>query len=119
MKVHANNSAFTFFEEIVNESEETRGWPCTDVAVSSIDRLFEQSERRFDIVKFSVQGYDIKAFRGATNLFTQSPPKMIIFDYNYGFLQSELAPEKFVEELFSEWQYNSIIVEGKALFFLI
>jgi hypothetical protein len=110
--VHSNNSAFTFIEGIVKESEETRKWPCCNVALTSIDRLFAQSERRFDIVKFSVQGYDIKAIRGATNLFTNFPPKIIVFDYNYGFLQSELAPERFIEELFSQWQYNSIIVEG-------
>lgn len=77
--------------------------------MTSIDRLFSSS---FDIVKISLQGYDIKAFRGGSRLFSKSKPKVLILDYNYKYLKAEVSPENFVIELFDNWGYRSLFVEA-------
>jgi FkbM family methyltransferase len=68
------------------------------IEIVAIDSLSDVPET-VDFIKIDVEGMEIEAFRGMSNLLTRSPQCAIFSEYSYGAYLKYGAPEKLITEI--------------------
>jgi FkbM family methyltransferase len=69
------------------------------VPLTTLDHESNGGERRFDLIKIDVEGFELDVLRGASGLVERSPPAVIMFEFNSHHLNRAHSLPMFAELL--------------------